>query len=70
MVDFFRPFYQMKLLLINRKDPKYEEEVSGCTASVGIISQTKIYVVRYRNSSAMVDWKNHIILIDYSGQRW
>lgn len=28
------------------KDPKYEEEVSGCTASVGLISKTKIYVVR------------------------
>lgn len=27
-------------------DPRYEEEVSGCTASVGLISKTKIYVVR------------------------
>ena len=27
------------------KDPRYEEEVSGCTASVGLISKTKIYVV-------------------------
>lgn len=26
-------------------DPKYEEEVSGCTASVGVISKDKIYVV-------------------------
>ena len=26
-------------------DPKYEEEVSGCTASVGLISSTKIFVV-------------------------
>jgi protein phosphatase PTC2/3 len=26
-------------------DPKYEEEVSGCTASVGIITHDKIYVV-------------------------
>ncbi|KAI0585334.1 Protein phosphatase 2C isoform gamma [Pyrenophora tritici-repentis] len=26
-------------------DPKYEEEVSGCTASVGILSKDKIYVV-------------------------
>ncbi|KAI9754721.1 MAG: Methyltransferase-like protein 21D [Chaenotheca gracillima] len=25
-------------------DPKYEDEVSGCTASVGIISKSKIYV--------------------------
>lgn len=26
-------------------DPRYEEEVSGCTASVGILSADKIYVV-------------------------
>lgn len=26
-------------------DPRYEEEVSGCTASVGIVSGSKIYVV-------------------------
>lgn len=26
-------------------DPKYEEEVSGCTASVGIITHDKIFVV-------------------------
>lgn len=26
-------------------DPKYEEEVSGCTASVGIITKDKVYVV-------------------------
>ncbi len=32
-------------------DPKYEEEVSGCTASVGILTHEKIYVVRlYRHS--------------------
>jgi hypothetical protein len=28
-----------------RTDPKYEEEVSGCTATVGILSKDKIYVV-------------------------
>jgi hypothetical protein len=28
-------------------DPRYEEEVSGCTASTGIISQKKIWVVCY-----------------------
>ena len=28
-------------------DPKYEEEVSGCTASVGLISKSEIYVVRF-----------------------
>ncbi len=26
-------------------DPRYEEEVSGCTASVAIVSATKIFVV-------------------------
>lgn len=32
-------------------DPKYEEEVSGCTSSVGIITKDKIYVVRVRMAS-------------------
>ncbi len=27
-------------------DPKYEEEVSGCTACVGLITDDKIYLVR------------------------
>lgn len=31
-------------------DPKYEEEVSGCTASVGVISKDKIWVVCSRLS--------------------
>lgn len=35
------------LILRIEVDPKYEEEVSGCTASVGLISKTKIYVVGY-----------------------
>lgn len=29
-------------------DPRYEEEVSGCTASVGIVSKDKIWVVGRR----------------------
>ena len=29
-------------------DPKYEEEVSGCTASVGLISESKIYIVSHQ----------------------
>lgn len=29
-------------------DPKYEEEVSGCTACVGLITDDKIYIVRLR----------------------
>jgi hypothetical protein len=32
-------------------DPKYEEEVSGCTASVGIVTHDKIYVVRPQRQS-------------------
>ena len=37
-------------------DPKYEEEVSGCTASVGIITHDKIYVVccGYQDSPYLV----------------
>jgi hypothetical protein len=34
-------------------DPRYEEEVSGCTASVGILSSKKIYVVR----DGIFSWK-------------
>lgn len=29
-----------------RLDPHYRDEVSGCTASVGLISKSNIYVVR------------------------
>ncbi|KAL9621619.1 MAG: hypothetical protein Q9160_004011 [Pyrenula sp. 1 TL-2023] len=32
-------------------DPRYEEEVSGCTASVGIISKTKVWVVSFAATS-------------------
>ena len=28
-----------------RIDPKYEEEVSGCTACVGLITDDKVYIV-------------------------
>lgn len=30
-------------------DPRYEEEVSGCTASVAILSAKQIFVVSARN---------------------
>lgn len=45
-------------------DPRYEEEVSGCTATVGIVTHDKIYVVCW-----------HIFLTgkcftDQLGQRW
>ena len=33
-------------LLTKASDPKYEEEMSGCTACVGIVSHNKIWVAR------------------------
>ena len=33
-------------MLKPQSDARYEDEVSGCTASVGIISREKIWVVR------------------------
>ena len=41
-------------------DSKFEDEASGCTASVGLISHDKIYVVRLmkfsnRNGSQLTD---------------
>ncbi|MCJ1299267.1 Protein phosphatase 2C 2 [Hypocenomyce scalaris] len=38
-------------------DPKYEEEVSGCTASVGIISKTHIYVANAGDSRSVLGVK-------------
>ncbi|KAL6703230.1 Protein phosphatase 2C 2 [Coniothyrium glycines] len=38
-------------------DPKYEEEVSGCTASVGIISKDKIYVANAGDSRTVLGVK-------------
>ncbi|KAG8528048.1 Protein phosphatase type 2C 3 [Bacidia gigantensis] len=35
-------------------DPKYEEEVSGCTASVGLISKTTIYVANAGDSRTVL----------------
>ena len=37
-----------------KADPRYEEEVSGCTASVGVITHDKIYVV-----SKIAELTNH-----------
>ena len=50
---------------INHKilDPKYEDEVSGCTASVGIISSKKIFVV------CILSAKERNVLMAI-GQRW
>jgi hypothetical protein len=38
-------------------DPKYEEEVSGCTASVGLISKTKIHVVSWLLCAVSKSWQ-------------
>ncbi|KAL0262940.1 Protein phosphatase 2C 2 [Diplodia seriata] len=38
-------------------DPKYEEEVSGCTASVGVISGDKIYVANSGDSRSVLGIK-------------
>jgi protein phosphatase 2C family protein 2/3 len=38
-------------------DPKYEEEVSGCTASVGILSKDKIYVANSGDSRTVLGVK-------------
>ncbi|KAI4162553.1 MAG: hypothetical protein LQ342_003784 [Letrouitia transgressa] len=38
-------------------NPKYEEEVSGCTASVGLISKTKIYVANAGDSRSVLGVK-------------
>jgi len=42
---FFHSLCESWLTVWAEKDPKYEDEVSGCTASVGIITHDKIYVV-------------------------
>ncbi|KAK8180562.1 phosphatase 2C-domain-containing protein [Phyllosticta capitalensis] len=38
-------------------DPKYEDEVSGCTASVGVISHDKIYVANSGDSRSVLGIK-------------
>ncbi|KAK7511251.1 protein phosphatase 2C protein 1 [Phyllosticta citriasiana] len=38
-------------------DPKYEDEVSGCTASVGVISSDKIYVANSGDSRSVLGIK-------------
>ncbi|KAL1995045.1 hypothetical protein VTN49DRAFT_1232 [Thermomyces lanuginosus] len=39
------------------EDPKYEEEVSGCTASVGVISKNKIWVANAGDSRSVLGVK-------------
>lgn len=43
------------MFLTGPLDPKYEEEVSGCTASVGLISKTTIYVVSPDTVAALLE---------------
>jgi protein phosphatase 2C family protein 2/3 len=44
-VGITRALRHGSLTWIFRADPKYEEEVSGCTACVGLITDDKIYIV-------------------------
>ncbi|KAF2872386.1 phosphatase 2C-domain-containing protein, partial [Massariosphaeria phaeospora] len=46
-------------------DPKYEEEVSGCTASVGIISKDKIYVGNSGDSRSVLGIKGRAKPLSY-----
>ncbi|KAL5374694.1 Protein phosphatase 2C 2 [Paraphaeosphaeria minitans] len=46
-------------------DPKYEEEVSGCTASVGIISKDKIYVANSGDSRSVLGIKGRAKPLSY-----
>ena len=43
-------------------DPRYQDEVSGCTASVGIISQEKIFVV------GLIKHNRLAVCLTYQGQ--
>lgn len=40
------PISRVRRPLTNSPDPKYEEEVSGCTSCVTVISKDKIFCVR------------------------
>ena len=48
----------------NRTDPKYEDEVSGCTACVSLIAGNKVYVVRLRRAVIFVSKK--LVLIHHA----
>ncbi|KAF2480059.1 protein phosphatase 2C protein 1, partial [Neohortaea acidophila] len=46
-------------------DPKYEEEVSGCTASVGIVTHEKIYVGNAGDSRSVLGIKGRAKPLSY-----
>ncbi|MCJ1313255.1 Protein phosphatase 2C 2 [Agyrium rufum] len=46
-------------------DPRYEEEVSGCTASVGIISKDKIWVANAGDSRSVLGIKGRAKPLSY-----
>ncbi|KAK3216026.1 hypothetical protein GRF29_8g1935095 [Pseudopithomyces chartarum] len=46
-------------------DPKYEEEVSGCTATVGVISKDKIYVANSGDSRTVLGIKGRAKPLSY-----
>ncbi|KAF2021499.1 protein phosphatase-like protein 2c [Aaosphaeria arxii CBS 175.79] len=46
-------------------DPKYEEEVSGCTASVGVISKDKIWVANAGDSRTVLGIKGRAKPLSY-----
>ncbi|KKY27656.1 putative protein phosphatase [Phaeomoniella chlamydospora] len=46
-------------------DPKYEEEVSGCTASVGVISRNKIWVANAGDSRSVLGVKGRAKPLSY-----
>ncbi|KAL3710215.1 Protein phosphatase 2C 2 [Talaromyces marneffei ATCC 18224] len=48
-------------------DPRYEEEVSGCTASVGIISRDKIWVANAGDSRTVLGVKGEKARISAAG---
>lgn len=51
-------------------DPKYEEEVSGCTAAVSVISKNKIWVVcTFNLYPTAITWRSGERLIGMVGKR-
>jgi hypothetical protein len=56
-------------------DPRYEEEVSGCTACVGLINDEKIYIVCFASPGGRVatprpEGKDDELTGRATGERW